>query len=376
MNLRRVKRDFIQYMEEVHGANPYPRNFFGCVMAISSESEPVSQDRIMELTGYSQATVSLAIQKIQLLLPIRAVKKKGDRRNYYVYDDAASSFVLDLLQRRVDVQDIDINLVDSTLEKSNNWNDEDETIIHFRRYLKNMRLYLNLIHQMRSASVEPFKQALSSGSLADLGLQDESVLARGALSEFILKLKKITSITEEELPDAEDYMSDGILLLKNEYFTGIKTYLNPLFSQAIANQLVVVHCVLLEGCVTQDQIARITLLPRSIISEVLAYAVKRGIVGVSGSRPKYYRPVVSFSDLMLASYDRVANYIVLVTNQLSWFIKRTREVRPKSKAITDFLDFLEELERAYKLARAFSINMKVQTVKQLRAEFEHGFEFI
>ncbi|MFW9912500.1 MAG: hypothetical protein ACFFEU_08505 [Candidatus Thorarchaeota archaeon] len=376
MKLERVKRDFIQYMEEVHGANPYPRNFFGCVMAISSENEPVSQDRIMELTGYSQATVSLAIQKIQLLLPIRAVKKRGDRRNYYVYDDAASSFVLDLLQRRVDVQDIDINLVDSTIQKSNNWDDGDETIIRFRRYLKNMRLYLNLIHQVRSASVEPFKQALSSGSLADLDLQDESVLARGALSEFILKLKKITSITEEELPDAEDYMSDGILLLKNEYFTGIKTYLNPLFSQAIANQLVVVHCVLLEGCVTQDQIERITLLPRSIISEVLAYAVKRGIVGVTGSRPKYYRPVVSFSDLMLASYDRVANYIVLVTKQLSEFVKKTREVRPKSKAATGFLDFLTELERAYKLARAFSINMKVQTVRQLKAEFDHGFEFI
>ena len=376
MKLESVKRDFIRYMEEVHGTNPYPRNFFGCVMAISSENEPVSQDRIMELTGYSKATVSLAIQKIQLLLPIRAVKKKGDRRNYYVYYDAASSFVLDLLQRRVDVQDIDINLVESTLEESSNWDDGDETIIHFRRYLKNMRLYLNLIHQMRSASVEPFKQALSSGSLEGLGLQDESVLAKGTLSDFILKLKKITSITEEELPDAEDHMSDSILLRKNEYFTGIKTYLNPLFSQAIANQLVVVHCVLLEGCVTQNQIERITLLPRSIISEVLAYAVKRGIVKVSGSRPKYYRPLASFSDLMLASYDRIANYIVLVTKQLSEFVKMTREVRPKSKAMTYFLDFLTELEKAYKLARAFSINMKVQTVRQLKVEFEHGFDFI
>ncbi|MFX0107915.1 MAG: hypothetical protein ACFE7R_06515, partial [Candidatus Hodarchaeota archaeon] len=359
MKLKNVKRDFIRYMEEVHGANPYPRNFFGCVMAISSENEPVSQERIMELTSYSQATVSLAIQKIQLLLPIRVIKKKGDRKNYYMYDDAANSFVLDLLQRRVDVQDVDINLVDSMLEKVNRWDNEEGDIRQFRIYLKNMRLYLNLNHRMRSANVEPFKQALASGSLKNLGLQDASVLATGVLSEFLSKLKKSTSITEHEFPDAKGQMTGEILLLKNEYFTGIKTYLNPLFSQAIANQLVVVHCVLLEGYVTQDQIEQITLLPRSIISEVLAYAAKRGIIEVTGSRPKYYRLVISFSDLMLASYDRVANYIGLVTKKLSEFVKMTREVRPKSQAAADFLDFLKKLENAYKLAHSFSVNMKV-----------------
>ncbi|MHA1960613.1 MAG: hypothetical protein ACW99U_10290 [Candidatus Thorarchaeota archaeon] len=373
MKLEKVKRDFISYMEKVHGANPYPRNLFGCLMSVMIESEPVSQERIMELTGYSQATISLTIQKLQLLLPIRTVKKKGDRKRYYVYDDAPTSFVLDLLQRRVDVQDIDPKLIESMLDKVRKRADQDQELAQFETYLDNMKLYLALIHEIRSASVEPFAQALASGSLEGLTLQDASVLKKGELADFITTLKEITSVSEHEIP-VENGRHD-LLLLKNEYFTGIKTSLNPLFSQAIANQLVVVHSVLLEGCTTQEQIEQTTLLPRSTISEVLTHAAKRGIIKVSGSRPKQYESAISISDLMLASFDRVADYISLVKTRLSEFVTVARRVRPESSEVTEFLKFLVGLENAYLFALAFSINMKVQTVRQLKEEYDQGFVF-
>ncbi|MFQ5834208.1 MAG: hypothetical protein ACE5H4_16005 [Candidatus Thorarchaeota archaeon] len=374
MKLERVKRDFISYMEEVHGGNPYPRNLFGCLMAIMIEREPVSQERIMELTGYSQATVSLTIQKIQLLLPIRTMKKKGDRKNYYVYDDAPSSFVLDLLQRRVDVQDIDSSLIESTLDKVRERAEKNRQLAQFETYLENMKLYLTLIHENRSESVEPFEQALVAGSPESLALEDASVLKKGELADFITTLSEITSASEHEIP--VESTPSNLLLLKNEYFTGIKTNLNPLFSQAIANRLVVVHSVLVDGRTTQDQIEQTTLLPRSTISEVLAQTVERGIIKVSGSRPKYYNSAISFSNLMLASFDRVANYIFSVSTRLSEFVKVTKKVRPKSKEVREFLDFLKGLENAYSLALAFSLNMKVQTVRQLKEAYDRGFVFI
>ncbi|UCH05534.1 MAG: hypothetical protein JSW05_05045 [Candidatus Thorarchaeota archaeon] len=374
MRLEKVKREFIGYMEEVHGVNPYPRNFFGCLMAIIVEMEPVSQERIVELTGYSQGTVSLAIQKLRMLFPIRIVKRKGDRRNYYVYDDAPNSFILDLLQRRVDVQDIDIKLVDTVLEEVRNKIGEDESSIRFQNYLSNMRLYLSLIHELRSNSVEPFHRALAEGSLESVDIEDAAVLKSGGIADFILNLREATSRTALEVPVGDT--PRGLLLLKNEYFTGIKTNLNPLFSQAIADQLIVVHSVLLEGLATQDRIKEATLLPRSTISDALAHAVERGIIEVSGSRPKYYRPAISFSDLMLASFDRVASYIVSVKTKLSEFVAATREVRPKTKTVTEFARFLKELENAYSLAHAFSVNMKVQAVRKLKAEYEQGFAFI
>ncbi|MHA2379134.1 MAG: hypothetical protein ACXADS_07645 [Candidatus Thorarchaeota archaeon] len=374
MKLEKIKRDFISYMEEVHGANPYPRNLFGCLMAVLIEKEPVSQERIMELTGYSQATVSLTIQKIQLLLPLRAVKKMGDRKHYYVYDDAPNSFVLDLLQRRVYVQDIDPKLIESMLNKVRKRAGRDNELAQFETYLDNMRLYLTLIHEMRSASVEPFKQALAAGSLEGTTLQDASVLKKSELAEFITKLSEITSVVEHEIP--VESSSHELRVLKNEYFTGIKTNLNPLFSQAIANQLVVVHSVLLEGLTTQDQIEKTTLLPRSTISEVLAQAAQRGIIRVSGLRPKFYHSTISLSDLMLASFDRVANYISSVRTRLSDFVTTTQKVRRKSEEATEFLDFLMGLENAYSFALSFSVNMKVQTVRHLKEEYDRGFAFI
>ena len=141
MQLENIKRKFVEYMEEVHGANMYPRNFFGCLLSIIIESEPVSQERIMELTGYSQATISLTIQKIQLLMPIRTLRKVGDRKRYYLYEGPPVGFLLDLLQRRVDVQDIDLNLIENTLLKLRKKESGNSRYKRFLDYLNNMRLY-------------------------------------------------------------------------------------------------------------------------------------------------------------------------------------------------------------------------------------------
>jgi DNA-binding transcriptional regulator GbsR (MarR family) len=372
MKLEKLKRDFISYMEEVHSGNPYPRNLIGCLMAISVDSEPVSQERIMELTGYNRATVSLAIQKIQLLLSVRTVKKKKDRRHYYVYENAAHAFVLDLLQRRVDVQDIDTKLIDSLLRKARDREDRNE-LAQFETYLENMHLYLNLIHEIRSASVVPFKHALAAGSTEGLSLEDTEVLEEGELASFLIELKETSSKDTDFIH--QDHPHDFVQL-KNEYFTGIKTGLNPLFSQDIANRLIVVHSILVAGQTTQEQIEQVTLLPRSTISEVLTQVVQRGIIRVSGSRPKYYEPAISFSNLMLASFDRVANYISSVGVKLSDFRKVAMKVSRKPNEEAAFVEFLRDLEDAYSLALEFSRSMKVKTVKRLKEEFERGFVFI
>ncbi|MHA2222297.1 MAG: hypothetical protein ACXAAO_09615, partial [Candidatus Thorarchaeota archaeon] len=110
MSLENIKREFIQFMEEVHGGNPYPRNFYGCLLAIIIEPEPVSQERIMELTGFSQAAVSLTIKKIQLLFPIRTIKRVGERKHYYEYDDP-NRFSLDLNLRRTEVKDLNTKFI-------------------------------------------------------------------------------------------------------------------------------------------------------------------------------------------------------------------------------------------------------------------------
>lgn len=377
MNLEKIKCEFIEYMELVHGANQYPRNFFGCLLSIIIESEPVSQERIMELTGFSQATVSLAIQKIQLLMPIRALRKVGDRKLYYMYEGAPEGFLLDLLQRRVDVQDIDIHLIEKMLLNHRERSTGTPSDERFLTYLNNMMLYHSHIHELRRSGIESFRHFLETKSFDDLDLKDSKLLRKGALADFLSQLKTISlnNISSHSFREGELIES---LPLKIEYFTSIKATLNPLYSQNLANRLIVMHSVLLEGCTSQERIEKSTLLPRSTISEILTQLVKRGIIKVTrkeGSRIKLYQPTISLSELMLSSIDRVVEYESVVMIRLSEFISMTRKIHPISSDTKQFLAFLRKLKKAYSFAEKFSKNMKVELVIKLKEEFDRGFVF-
>ncbi len=377
MKLEKIKREFIRYMEEVHGGDPYPRNFYGCLLSIIIESEPVGQERIMELTGYSQATVSLTIQKIQLLMPVRRIRKAGDRKVYYQYDDP-NQFILDITHRRVDVQDVDTKSVEPILERVESKVGQNSTYQRFLLYLRNLLLYLNLIHELRTENAEHFENALNKGYIDEFNLQDLSVLESGKLADFIVRLRE-ASKQKGKVSSRENSGSQEYLSMKREYFSQIKSSLNPLYSQALANNFMIIHDVIIEGRTTQKQIERSTRLPRSTISEVLTQIVHRGVLKVTkkkGSRIKYYELAIPFSDLMLGYFDRGANYILTVRNRLSEFVEEVRKIRSKSTESKKFLGFLENLEKAYSFSLAFSLNMKVNMVQRLKDEYEEGFEFI
>jgi DNA-binding transcriptional regulator GbsR (MarR family) len=376
MSLEKIKREFIKFMEEIHSGNPYPRNFYGCLVSIMVETEPVSQERIMELTGFSQATVSLTIQKIQLLFPIRTIKMVGERKHFYEYD-APDRFALDLTKKRTEVQDLDTEFIAPILEKAETRLKKDNSIRRFVDYLKNLLLYLNLIHEYRRNNAEVFEKAMEEGSLDAKTLYGIETLKRKPLSDFLVQLRDASK--EYGVPsDKHDFSGIDNQNLKRDYLKGIKPNFNPLYSQDLANQYMVVHAVLLEGLITQEQIADLTQLPRSTISELLSQVEKRGLVKVtkkSGSRVKYYQPGILFSDLMLSYFDRVAIYIGTTRKRLSEFASETKKIRTTTQA-KKLLVLLENLEKAYSFAHTLSIDMKVRAVMRLKHEFDSGFIFI
>jgi len=377
MSLEHIKREFIQFMEEIHSGNPYPRNFYGCLIPIIIEPGPVSQERIMELTGYSQATISMAIQKIQLRMPVKTVKKIGDRKRYYEYS-SHKGFIIDLTHNRVNVQDVDIASIEPLLDKVQHAYQKNKIYKRFLDYLKNLLMYLKLIHEIRATSANQLEHILDGEKFDRSDLYDSSVLASGPLADFIQKMREASTEYNEKYKPVTDTPKE-YEIIKSEFFSRIKSNFNPLYSQVLANQFNVIHSVILDRYTTQEEIERSTLLPRSTVSEMLQQAVKRGIIRVrkkKGSRIKYYEPAILFPDLMLSYFDRAAQYIQTMRNQLSEFTKDARKLNLKTEESKKFLDFLKILKKGYELSYAFSINMKVEVVKQLKHEFEQGFEFI
>ena len=376
MSLEKIKREFIRFMEEVHGGNPYPRNFYGCILSIMVEPEPVSQERIMELTGFSQATVSLTIQKIQLLFPVRTIKKVGKRKRYYEYD-APERFALDLTRRRTEVQDLDTKFMLPILEKAEQNLMKDPSLRRFVDYMKNLLLFLNLTHEIRKSNAIKFEQAMEDGKLDAKSVFSTDTLTRRPLSTFLLELRNASS-EYEQLSATNETDTINHKDLKREYLSGVKSNFNPLYTQALANQYMVAHAVLLEGCVTQEQIECLTLLPRSTISELLSEIEERHLVKVmtkKGSRVKFYLPGTPFSDMMLAYFDRAALYIESMKSRLSKFAAETRKLRQTQQS-KKLLGILESLEKAYSFSLALSHDMKVRMVMRLKEEYNRGFTFI
>ena len=303
-----ARREFIAFMEQQHGQYAYPRNFFGVLTSLLLEANGITQDRIMELTGYSRAGVSAALQKIQFLMPIIMTKKAGDRRNYYEYDGSLVGFLVDLMAKRTDTPDINPSLLEEVRLKSATLIDKHPAFIGLCQHTGELRRAVVFMSELRARAEFPLILALKKGTVEDIQFPDVGDLWASMPSWDCKPLGAKTTGNDE------DYQA-----VKRQFFDAMRRSLNPLFSQSAANTLIVVHDVMIEGDTTQERIERSTRLPRSTISEILKSAVSRGLIRVEtqpGTRVKRYSSEVSVSELVIVHYRRASIYATSV--RISW----------------------------------------------------------
>jgi DNA-binding transcriptional regulator GbsR (MarR family) len=82
-SLLAIKRDYIR--ETLEKAAPIGRRReIGAVsLALILSADPVTQEEIMEVTGYGRSTVSENLAKIEEIKVLTVIKKPGDRKKYY-----------------------------------------------------------------------------------------------------------------------------------------------------------------------------------------------------------------------------------------------------------------------------------------------------
>jgi len=82
-SLLAIKQDYIR--KTLEGAAPIGRRReIGAVsLVLILSADPVTQEEIMEVTGYGRSTVSENLAKIEELNVLNVVKKPGDRKKYY-----------------------------------------------------------------------------------------------------------------------------------------------------------------------------------------------------------------------------------------------------------------------------------------------------
>jgi len=378
MTLDEIKQEFVSFMEEARATEPYPRNFMGCLISLLIDPSPVSQERIVELTGYSQATVSMTLQKLRLLMPIRIIRTRGDRKHYYEYDGTPWNFIIDLWQKRLESQAISSEHIEKMIRKVKEEYADDDTLERFSNYLEYLSLVLREVGDLRKSSIEEFGAWSKTDSQIRLKDWESATIDSNEAADFLnyLRGKSLEYAKSKMMENSESRES---LELMREYFSGFKTEINPLFSQEAANQLIVIHSVFLDGWTTQKQIEQVTLLPKSTISEVLSGAIASKLITVTkkkGSKIKFYHPQISFTDLLLGNFTQVDVHISKVIPQLVKFTKQVKKIPNSLNNKAPFLNALKSLEDAYVFTREFSRIMKIKLVEKLKEEIESGHAFI
>lgn len=370
MTVDDLKKELIEYMEKAHGGR-YHRNFFGCLTALLVEDGPTTQERIMELTRYSKTSVSLALQKIQLTLPVRVLKIMGDRKHYYEYQGGPEQFLVDILNRRTDIPDIDLEMIHTIQKKVEIKVKEHVSYCRLWNYLNELGLYLKIMHSVRKKNLEKFRMVLQSGSLDELDLPEASAPNSGEIAGFSNTLMTSEASSRIEHEPISSKLLLPYIELKREYFRGIKTGLNPLYAQSVANLLIIVHDVIIEKATTQEAIQESTQLPRSTISDTLSLAVEEGVIEVekfSGSRTKVYRPAISLVELIMNYYDRAFAYASNTRKKIVDVVNGMQDITSEDSAFVDFLEKLNVLKRAYTITEEFTIRAKAEFIKELMSE--------
>ena len=112
---------------------------------------------------------------------------------------------------------------------------------------------------------------------------------------------------------------------------------------------------------------------------MLSRAVNSGLFEIKkkqGSKIKIYQPLLSFTDLLLGSFNQLDVHISEVKPQLSKFTKKVNKIPNSMNDKAPFLTTLRSFEEAYSFTSDFSRFMKRKLVTELKEKIDSGHPFI
>ncbi len=373
MDIDDAKKKFIRKMDDIHSNIMYPKFYFGCLMAIISESEPVTQERIMELTGYSRGYVSLTLKQLQMNLPIRTIKKPGKRKKFITYAGSPVSYLLDLLSSRIMKPDFDSSFLSGIASELDHLRKIDDNAERFNDFVHNLILHDEIHREIREIALQELGHAFKVGSFL------KNVLT--------FKLDKevatfFTTFDENRVDfnctrDMVKTHTAKYTQLKDEYFQSFRETLSPLFRASANNYSLVLHEVLIEECSTQESIEKSTKLPQSTISELLKQLIGEGYIAkkrIKGHRRVLYYPKASLTSLILLRFDRLDRYSSMVLASLDDILDMIEN--SKSKDVEEFRSILGQIKMRNIMLQQYSDRMRNLSKQKIYEKYQEGFRLI
>jgi DNA-binding transcriptional regulator GbsR (MarR family) len=376
MNTIDIKRDFIKFMEEKHSGLLFPKNFFGCMMAVFIEQEPITQDKIKKLTNYSKTTISQILKLLQLNFPLIQIKKPKIRKKYYTINITTREFMITFLRMLIEAYKDKVDFILPLIEEIKPYTKKHQKFRNFSEFLENSFKYSSLYIKLLTDSAEEFSNLVKTGKIEIDDLINTDLMNSPENQTYIQSLlnspKLPTSVLIQQIGDKQ--LSKIYIQLKNKFYQKFRENLTSARSQtAIARTILGTELLLENRPLTQEELERATGFQRSTISDTLKSLLNMKMVQLikkPGDRKKYYMIVQSWDTRTINRLRLNIGYAIEMKKGISDFIEIAKQI-DTGEDIKSSLVFFQDIHHSYE---QFELYFKLLEVKYLNIRLKEYLE--
>ncbi|MHA2363520.1 MAG: hypothetical protein ACXAC7_06155 [Candidatus Hodarchaeales archaeon] len=295
-----LKRDYLNFMEQINRQMGYDPNLIGVLFALLMEMEKtyLTQDQIIELTGFSRTIVSDALATLTDItskFPVLETRKPRDKKKYYHSPLDFEEYIRIIFISSLEIINTNVEFIPPLIHRLDALTPQNSYILHVKQLLS----LFNNINKSLSAFVEHSEKNLKR-------ILENTDNNKDILNQLIKNESNI-GISENRASFNENIVqiNDSFEKIKKEYITKMQEVAT---SMGRRKELIAIFLSLYleKDPITQDNLIQLTNYSRSTISEGLTLLSKLNTVEVvkkPKDRKKYYKPRINMEEYGLLGFQ-------------------------------------------------------------------------
>ncbi len=374
MNADDIKKEFIQFMESMHDVLFFPKNYFGCMMAVFVEQKPTTQERIEKLTGYSRATISQMLKLIQINFQLKKIKEPKIRKKFYAFTNPPRIFMLSFFEMIINTYQDKVDFLLPLIDELKPYTKKHSRFLNLRNFLMKFHEMSLIYLQLFSDTREDLQVMIKKGQKKDSFKQDQEFLKKSENQKIIQDLIQPPSLPSSysDKNDMSDELASKYTQMKDKFFRKFRENLAIGESQLMQARSIIGTEILLENRpITQAEIEQATDLTRSLISDALSLLLEWGMIRqikIPGERKKHYVINLSWDSRLINRLRVSKKYAFEVKANISKLIENAEQLN-KNEDNLSLLTFLQHIQHSYD---QFGIYFELLELKFLKKRLEEN----
>lgn len=325
--------DYINFIAQSYNSIGFDPNKIGVLFSLLLEQDYLTQEQIMNLTGFNRSKISIALTEltdISSQFPVLLTKKPGDRRKYYKCPLSFEQYSRIFFTASFEITDFSMSFLEDLMDRLESFEPSKPSVVHVKNFFE----YLFLAQKYYKAFIAHSKQELQD-YFNTKDLKSEVFIQRNMskISKYKKKESKKIKFSDEKFMEIKKEFLSKMQELSSTY-TGRKELIGVFLSLYLEYPPF-----------TQDDIMELTNYSRSTVSEALTILAKMNriqIIKKPKDRKKYYKPFVKIQDYGFLKFQNIKHFFTQLIEILKIkFMKELEELQPQKSLKKKYRDFFK-----------------------------------